>query len=344
MNLKIVMKRTFGIGGVIGVGMLLSCSQMKVWAQPSLPSSERTNGKEVRAAFAEQRAAIQLCSAVIYDGWRNFNYGIVVSEDGYILVKSSELEGRDDLAVRVGETKYSDVKVIATDPHWDIALLKVEAHGLSPVVWAKSSDLDQGSWVVANGASSRSLRRVNIGIISAKIREVKGGAPVVIGVSFKPVKDSLEIHVVTPDTGAERAGLKVGDVLKKFGGDAVTSREALIERVRDFMAGEKVAIEFERNGELLQVDVELMSRGEAYKEKKSRNDEMSGSYSKRRDSFPRVLQTDIPFSARNIGGPLLNLDGECVGMNIARANRAESFAIPVEDVREVLSQLMKSAD
>ena len=70
---------------------------------------------------------------------------------------------------------------------------------------------------------------------------------------------------------------------------------------------------------------------------------MSGDYSKRRDSFPRVLQTDIPFSARTIGGPLLNLDGECVGMNIARANRAESFAIPVEELREVLKKLMKTA-
>lgn len=325
------------------MGMLLSCSQMLIWAQPSLPSDERTNGKEVRAAFSEQCAAIQKCSAVIYDGWRNFNYGIVVSEDGYILVKASELEQRTDLAVRIGETKYTEVKVVATDPHWDVALLKVDADGVSPVVWAESSDLPQGSWVVANGASSRSLRRVNVGIISAESREVKGRAPAVIGVTFKPDKDSLEIHVVSPDTGAEKAGLKAGDIIKKFGGDEVTTRDSLIDRIRDFMAGEKVPIEFERDGELLKADVELMPRDKAYKERKSRNDQMSGDYSKRRDSFPRVLQTDIPFSARTIGGPLLNLDGECVGMNIARANRAESFAIPAKELREVLKKLMKTA-
>jgi serine protease Do len=326
------------------MGMLLSCSQMLIWAQPSLPSDERTNGKEVRAAFSEQRAAIQKCSAVIYDGWRNFSYGIVVSKDGYILVKASELEGREDLAVRVGETKYSEVKVIESDPRWDLALLKVDASDLTPVVWAESSDLTQGSWVVANGASSRSLRRVNVGVISAESREVKGRAPAVIGVVFKPKKESLEIHVVSPDTGAEKAGLKAGDIIKKFGGDEVTSRESLIERIRDFMAGEKVAVEFERDGKLLQADVELMPRDKAYKERKSRNDEMSGDYSKRRDSFPRVLQTDIPFSARTIGGPLLNLDCECIGMNIARANRAESFAIPVENLKKVLVELMKSVD
>jgi len=326
------------------MAMLLSCSQMLILAQPSLPIDERTNGKEVRAAFAEQRAAIQKCTAVIYDGSRFFNYGIVVSEDGYILAKASELEERKNLAVRIGETKYTAVKVVAADPHWDVALLKVEANGLSPAVWAESSDLAQGSWVVANGASSRSLRRINVGIISAKSREVKGHAPAVLGIAFKPVKNSLEIHEVTPKTGAEKAGLTAGDVIKKFGGDEVTTREALIERVRDFMVGEKVPVEIERGGKLLQVEVELMARGKAYKEPKSRNDEMSGVYSERRASFPRVIQTDIPFSARNIGGPLLSLDGECIGMNIARANRAESFAIPVEEVRVVLADLMKSAD
>jgi serine protease Do len=344
VNLKKVMKQTFGIGGILSMMMLLSCSQMLIWAQPSLPSDERTNGKEVRAAFSAQRAAIQKCTAVIYDGSRFFNYGIVASEDGYILAKASELKERKDLSVRIGETKYVGVKVVATDPHWDVALLKVEANGLSPVVWAESSDLAQGSWVVANGASSRNLRRVNVGIISAKSREVKGNAPSVLGITFKSVKNSLEIHEVTPETGAEKAGLAAGDVIKKIGGDAVTSREALIERVRDFMAGEKVSVEFERGGEILTVEVELMARGEAYKERKSRNDQMSGDYSERRDSFPRVIQTDIPFSARNIGGPLLTLDGECIGMNIARANRAESFAIPVEEVRAVLAELMKSVE
>ena len=66
------MKRVFGWSGVMGIAMLLSCSQVMVWAQASLPSDERTNGKEVRAAFVDQRAAIQACSAVIYDGWKNF--------------------------------------------------------------------------------------------------------------------------------------------------------------------------------------------------------------------------------------------------------------------------------
>lgn len=335
--------RIFGIGGVLSLVSLLSCSQLVLMAQPSLAYNQRTNGSAVREAFVEQQAELQKVSAVLYERSKNFNYGVVVSEDGYILAKASELEEREDLSVRIGDVRYSEVQVLAHNPRWDLALLKVDAVGLQSVRWAASSALPQGSWVVANGATNRRARRINVGIISAKPRAVDGRASAVIGVSFKAEKGSLEIELVTPETGAEEAGLKKGDVLKKFAGEVITSRESLIERVRDFMPGEKVALEFERKGELLQVEVELMARSKAYEENKSRNDAMSGDYSERRDSFPRVMQTDIPFSARNVGGPLLDLNSECVGMNIARANRAESFAIPVEELREELADLLEQA-
>jgi len=67
---------------------------------------------------------------------------------------------------------------------------------------------------------------------------------------------------------------------------------------------------------------------------------MSGSFSKRRSGFPRILQHTILGASNTVGGPLLNLDGQCLGMNIARANRAESFAIPLEDVQEIAKRLM----
>ena len=57
------------------------------------------------------------------------------------------------------------------------------------------------------------------------------------------------------------------------------------------------------------------------------------------DNFKRILQHDIGLSERSVGGPLLDLDGRCVGMNIAYANRAETFAIPTKELREVFDKL-----
>ena len=75
----------------------------------------------------------------------------------------------------------------------------------------------------------------------------------------------------------------------------------------------------------------------------NRNDQMSGEFSPHRSGFPRVMQHDILGSRSVVGGPLLDLDGRCIGMNIARANRAESFAIPVEDLKALAERLMKQA-
>ena len=88
--------------------------------------------------------------------------------------------------------------------------------------------------------------------------------------------------------------------------------------------------------------MELKKRESVFEEKKTRNDAMSGRVSKRRTNFPRVIQTDLPLSVRSVGGPLLDLDGRCVGMNIARANRCETFAIPSKELLAVVEDLMNS--
>lgn len=338
-----VVKRTFGIGGGLALATVLSCSSVVSLAQMSLSSEERTNGKLVVQAFEAQRGVLQESSAVLYDGLSFVNYGVVVSADGYLLAKSSELKDRKNLNVRIDEDKFSEVAIVAENARWDLALLKVEAEDLTPVVWADPSEMKQGSWVVANGATTRTRRRATVGIVSANYRAVDGESPVVIGISFGAEKGSLEIKEVTPETGAALAGLKVGDVLTKFAGKVVVTRAAIVEHARDHVVGDKVEVEFLRDGKTLKTEVELMARSKVYKTPKSRNDSMSGDVSGRRDSFPRVMQTDIRFgNGRHIGGPLLNFKGECVGMNIARANRAEAYAIPVKDLREVLTELLES--
>ena len=95
-----------------------------------------------------------------------------------------------------------------------------------------------------------------------------------------------------------------------------------------------VKITYRRGKEEITAEVRLAARGEMFTDQMNRNDMMSGDFSKRRSGFPRVLQHDILGSSKIVGGPLLDLDGRCLGMNIARANRAESFAIPVEDLKD----------
>jgi serine protease Do len=323
---------------------LAACALVaSVHAQQSLETAYRTTGSAVVAAFEPQRAVLQTSSAVILDGRSEAGYGVVISADGYILTKASEFEELKKPAVTVDRTKYEDVKLLAVDPAWDVALLKIEATGLVPVVYAPTSEVPQGTWVVANGATSRTARRALAGIVSAKIREVPASGGAALGVVLSAKSKALEIEEVNEKSGAKDAGLQKGDVILTIDGTAVKKIEEIAEALKDRKAGSNVKITYRRGKEELTAEVRLAARAEMFTDQMNRNDMMSGDFSKRRSGFPRVLQHDILGSSKIVGGPLLDLEGRCLGMNIARANRAESFAIPVEDLKEIAGRLMKQA-
>jgi serine protease Do len=63
-------------------------------------------------------------------------------------------------------------------------------------------------------------------------------------------------------------------------------------------------------------------------------------------SYKNLLQTDASINPGNSGGPLLNLDGEVVGINVAIRAGAQriGFAIPIDDARRYIARLLNGKD
>src|SRR5262249_176380 len=56
--------------------------------------------------------------------------------------------------------------------------------------------------------------------------------------------------------------------------------------------------------------------------------------------FPTALQHDSVLKARECGGPLVDLDGKVLGINIASSGRVDSYTIPSEVIQGMLPELM----
>lgn len=83
-----------------------------------------------------------------------------------------------------------------------------------------------------------------------------------LGVDSDPGQGGLVLNAIYADTGAERAGLAKGDVLRSFGGVVTDTKAALARAVRSHRVGEEVDVTFVRDGEELTVSATLGPRPE----------------------------------------------------------------------------------
>lgn len=98
--------------------------------------------------------------------------GVVISSDGYIATNYHVIEDAKELEVTLFDNRSFKAKVIGTDPNTDLALIKIEARGLSALTFGNSDNVRVGEWVLAVGNPMDLLSTVTAGIVSAKGRNI----------------------------------------------------------------------------------------------------------------------------------------------------------------------------
>ncbi len=100
--------------------------------------------------------------------------GVVVSDDGIILTNAHVVEDATEVTVRLADDRELSAEVVGTDPRTDVAVLKIDATGLTPARLSDSDDLHVGQWVVAAGAPLGLSSTFTAGIVSATGRSQMG--------------------------------------------------------------------------------------------------------------------------------------------------------------------------
>lgn len=98
--------------------------------------------------------------------------GVIISDDGYIVTNNHVVAGADKVTVTMSDRKTYIAKVIAADPAYDLAVVKVDAKNLPFMLYGNSADTKIGQWVLAIGYPLFLDATVTAGIISAKSRHL----------------------------------------------------------------------------------------------------------------------------------------------------------------------------
>jgi serine protease Do len=313
-------------------------------------AQEKEKGRDVPAksdakylaAFRDVTAGPSASVARVLCEGKEAALGTVVGADGWVLTKASELSGKIECKFKDG--RKLDAKLMGVQEQYDLALLKVEAKDLKPIVWADSKEAAPGDWVASPGLGEEPAAAgvVSVATRTLPARELRQSSvnpnSGFLGVTTEAGDGGPRVALVEKGSAADKAGLKVNDRLLAVSGKVIEDPEALMSAMQRTKPGQEVTLKVKRGDEELELKATLGKRP-AGSDRSDFQNRMGSALSNRRTGFPVILQHDTVLKPSDCGGPLIDLDGKAYGVNIARAGRVESYAVPSEVVLSLLPDL-----
>jgi serine protease Do len=296
------------------------------------------NESAVKSAFqGVLRQASAATVRILADG-EQVALGAVVEADGYLVSKASVLDGK--ITCRFQDGTEKPAQIVGRDDDHDLALLRVPAGGLPTVPWRQGDPPSPGSFVAT---SSPTDVPVAIGVVSTGLRTVPArGSPnrprSWLGVWLEGGQSGPGVKSVASDSPAAKAGIRPGDEIRQINGIVMKSADQIVQSVGRFLPGQTITLLIHRPEKDLEVSATL-AQPRVFQVVAPEDDWGGGPFSERRWGFPLVLPHDTPLRPKDCGGPLVDTDGQVVGINIARALRVTTYALPESEVRAVVRAL-----
>ena len=301
----------------------------------------RRDGEKIIKAFEGLASQLRDCVVKIDVDGVTVGLGTVVDHTGLVATKASQIRS-GTLTCWLAGGREVPAEMLESDTKNDVALIRVKADGLKSIRWA-SEKVFIGQWAVSQGIEQQPQ---TVGVVSSPPRRIYPPRAFA-GVELSPEEGQVSIARIMPGLGAEKAGLQAGDVILAVQGATVKSRAELTGKLRPYTEGQTVKLRVRRGAKEWDVSV-VLSIPSFVRESNggSRQDRMNrfgSELSERVEGFDSVIQHDSVLQGWECGGPLLNLDGKAIGLNIARAGRVASYALPASLAQRVIGDLISKA-
>lgn len=305
-----------------------------------LPESE---GTALAPAFAEwvegaAAAVVELSSEL--DGESRSVLGTAIDGTGLVLSKSSDLG--DGVQAYHLELGMIPARVLARDEDFDLVLIQLEDPLPSHVRFEDSGPWVPGRLLASVGTSAEAL---GVGVVGVAAREVSASTNGYLGVrAIDDTEGGALVEHVQEASGAQAAGLVIGDVIVSMNGEEVAGSAALIGRLRNLRVGESIRLGLRRSGgELIELEATLGERPGAFDPPRGFHAADAIPLSLRRRGFPSAVRHDASLAPHQVGGPVVDLEGRVVGLNIARADRPGCLMIPSAALDGIIEGLVAQA-
>ena len=258
-------------------------------------------------------------------------------DDNLVLTKASSLPARQKLrAIDYLDRKY-DLTLVYQDPAFDLAVLELGSNDLTPLQFQSDQTPELGEVLLCVNVPGQA-------VVSA--RSAAGtpdsGDPEspFLGVEMSRLEESERGVTITrtiPGGAARAAGLLAGDRIVRVNEAEVGP--SLRDALQRYRVGDRVQVAIERDGVEMTVTVQLRRRPE-YADglpKPFGNDIVEAN--ERRTGFGPAIRHDALLGPRDVGAPLVDLEGRVIGLQIAHADRSTNWALPASTLRAVLAEV-----